>query len=202
MQTIDLVRGYQQEIVDVSEGELDAALGIEARDWQPDVCRDSALQTRFPGESIVNVATPYAVCRQLLGRITLGADDTFLDMGCGDGRVVLYGAVLCPNTRFRGVDLIAERVERLRGAGRELGLQNVDAVCGDVLEQDIDDVTVFYAHRPFSVETEAAVLDKLHTEARKRSITVATNRLQPSLFDLDLFERDGRGTLLIYRSRL
>lgn len=201
MNATELVGAYQREAMEVGDDELDAALGITAGRWRPEVARDSAIQARFPGESIVNVATPYAVCRNLFARLELEPDEVFLDMGCGDGRVLLYGALWCGAARFRGVELVAERVERLRTAASALGLTNVEGVHGNILHQDIDDVAVFYAHRPFSVETEQAVLDMLHREARKRSITVVTNRLQPSLFDPNLFERDGRNTLVFYRSK-
>jgi len=198
---LELLRAYHREQLDEAssnDAQLDAALGLPESVWIPSA-EHGVLQARHPGESIVNLATPYAVCRGLFHALELGDEDRFIDLGCGDGRVLIYGAAVS-SARFCGVELVAERARGAVERVKKLELERVTIVQGDVLEQDFGEGDVFYAHRPFSVETETEVLARIHDEARRRPIRVATHRLQPSLFDAALFERVMFGALIIYRS--
>ncbi|MFP6683279.1 MAG: hypothetical protein VB934_01140 [Polyangiaceae bacterium] len=193
---VALLRAYDHERID--DAQLDEVLGLPESVWIPSD-EHGRLQTRHPGESIVNLSTPYAVCRRLFHALQLGEDDLFVDLGCGDGRVLLYGAAVT-SAQFRGIELVTERAHAAQTRVRKLAFDRVTIVEGNVLEQDFGEADVFYTHRPFSVETEAEVLARLHNEARRRSICVATHRLQPSLFDATLFRRELCGALVIYRS--
>jgi precorrin-6B methylase 2 len=195
----ELIDAYHREERDADDDALDAALGIPAQRWRHRPGRDAALQAEHVGESIVDVPTPYEICRRIFSSVTLESHDLFIDLGCAAGRVVLYGA-LVTTARFRGIELIAERAAIATEAARRLELDRVEIIEGDVLDQDFGAGTVFYAFRPFSVETEAKVLERLHAEARRRAITVVTHRLQPSLFDLTVFERTDHGALQVLRS--
>jgi hypothetical protein len=195
----ELIDAYHREESDADDDTLDAALGIPAQRWRHQPGRDAALQVDYVGESIVDVPTPYEICRRIFASVMLDSNDLFIDLGCAAGRVVLYGALVTP-ARFRGIELVAERAAIATDAARRLELDRVEIIDGDVLDQDFGDGTVFYAFRPFSVETEAKVLDRLHEEARRRAITVVTHRLQPSLFDLTVFERVDHGALQVLRS--
>jgi SAM-dependent methyltransferase len=191
-----MLRAYHRE--QLPDAALDEALGLPESVWIPSAAH-GRLQAKYPGESIVNLATPYAVCRGLFCALDLGEDDCFVDLGCGDGRVLIYGAAVTP-ARFRGIELVAERARGALERVRKLQLERVTVVQADVLDQDFGEGDVFYAHRPFSVETEAEVIARLHAEARRRPIRVATHRLQPSLFDATLFDRELYGALVVYRS--
>jgi predicted RNA methylase len=198
---LELVRAYHRGEGEVADAQLDAALGLPAQCFELLPDRDRALAQRHPGESTVDVATPFDVCRGLFAQLSLGADDVFFDLGCAAGRVVLYGAAVTP-ARFVGIELVQERAELARGAADRFGQARVRIVTGNVLEQDLSEATVIYAFRPFSVETEASVLERVHHLAAQRPITVAAHRLQPSLFDAAVFDRAGDGALVILRSRV
>ena len=197
---LERVRAFHRGALDLSDEQLDAALGLGNQSWRWNPKRDDALQKRHPGESIVNVATPYAVCRRLFASLALQDDDVVFDLGCGEGRVVLYGAVTTA-ARFVGLELVQERAEAARQTAAELQLERVSIVHTNALDHDLSNATVLYAFRPFSIVTEAAMLAQLHRLGRQRMLTVATHRLQPSLFDANVFERSLDGALVLYRSR-
>jgi hypothetical protein len=196
----ELLRSYHAQAVDGDEAELDRVLGLEPQAWRSEAEEDTHLARRYPGESTVAVPTPYPLCRGLFQALAPTDEDVFVDLGCGAGRVVLYGAITTPAT-FRGVELVEERAAMARHAAERLGLERVTIVCGDARDEDLALGTMFYAFRPFSVETDEEVRLVLHAQARRRTITVATYRMPPSLFDDRVFERVASGMLMIYRSR-
>lgn len=92
-----------------------------------------------------------------LGRILkpddIAADDVFLDVGSGKGRVVLQAARY-PFRRVIGVELVPELTEVAAGnlaAFRDrLKCRDVNLVTSDALEYDVpDDVTVIFLYNPF-----------------------------------------------------
>ncbi len=196
---LDLLRGYHQGQKEVSDEALDEALQLPVQSWARSAADHPRLQANHPGESVVNVATPYDTCRRLFHALSLDGSDRVYDLGCGSGRVILYGGLLTP-ARFVGVELIEARAAEARAAAEALQLGHIQVEVGHVLDQAFDDGTVFYAFRPFSIETEADVLRRIHRIARQRPITLATYRMQPSLFDPHIFEREDHGALLIHRS--
>jgi SAM-dependent methyltransferase len=193
----ELIGAFHREEREASDAELDAALGLPS--WRA-VAEESVLEERHPGASVPGVPTPYVICRGLFHALALTRDDLFVDLGCGDGRVVFYGALTTP-ARFRGVELVAERAGLARANAARLGLPQVEIVHGDALALDLSEGSVFYAFRPFSPGSEPHMLARLHEEARRRPIVVAAHRMLPSLFDPEVFEPLSTGLLLIHRSR-
>ncbi len=133
--------------------------------------------------------------------LQLGASDVLFDLGCAEGRVVLYGGVTTP-ARFVGIEIVEERAEVARRAAEALALSpRVSVVAGNVLDADLSPATVFYLFRPFGEETEAKVLLRLHEEARRRSVIVVTHRIAPGHMDPEVFEPLATGLLQVHRSR-
>jgi SAM-dependent methyltransferase len=189
-----LVQTYHREERQPSASALDEALGL-AGPTEPRRAPDDGSDTAPP-----HVATPYPVCRAFFGRVAPTARDLVVDLGCGTGRLLLYGGLTTP-ARMRGIEIVPERARVAAAAARRLELAKVSVQIGDVLETDWSDGTVFYAFRPFPPEVEAKVVERLHELACARPIVVAAHRMLPSLFDPAIFERRGRGDLRIYRVR-
>lgn len=195
---LEIVRAYHREEAEVADDVLDAALGLPPGRWRHDPRRDAEVQSQYAGQSIVDLPTPYVMCRHIFGQLALTEHDVFVDLGCAAGRVVLYGAAVT-RSRFRGIEIVRERGAIAQEAARNH--DRVEIVIGDVLDQDLSVGTVFYAFRPFSEETEGQVVTRLLAEAARRSITVVTHRLLPSLFDTPLLERSDHGPVQFLRSR-
>ena len=188
----ELVRAYHREEREPSAKLLDRALGIGPAD--PARTDEELLTEAFP-----SLPTPYPICRGFFCHTAPTADDLVVDLGCGSGRLVLYGALLTP-ARLCGIELDRGRFEVASRAVEQLGLSNATILRGDILEQDWSDGTVFYAFRPLPAETEPVVVDRLHELGRRRAITIGAYRMLPNLFDPAVFESTGRGDLRIYRS--
>jgi len=195
----ELVRAYHEEVHPVAEDELDRMLGLGSESQAVASSYDASVEQVHAGESVVYLATPYPVCRALFRALWLGEGDLVVDLGCGTGRLVLYGS-LCTPARFVGVELIADRWAVARAATQRLALERTEVVLGNAVDWDFGAGTVFYLFRPFSSATEATVVARLHAEARRRAITVAAYRLLPGLFDDGVFDLEVMGDLRLYRS--
>lgn len=66
----------------------------------------------------------------------LAAGGCVLDVGCGDGAVLLQLARMFPRAAFRGYDLSRATVERANARAVSSGLQNVEFAVGDVASLD------------------------------------------------------------------
>ncbi|RLB61426.1 MAG: hypothetical protein DRI90_11375 [Deltaproteobacteria bacterium] len=183
----------------MAEAELDAALGLGEERQMMASSYDPRLESAHATESVVYLPTPYPVCRALFHTTAPQSRDLVVDLGCGSGRLVLYGA-LCTSARFLGVELIGQRCAAGQRTVTRLSLGQVEIVEGNVLDLDLEPGTLFYLFRPFSKETETTMMTRLHNLARRRAITVAAYRLLPTLFDPQIFDCTVIGDLRIYRS--
>ena len=141
------------------------------------------------------------MARDLFDVLRPSATDVVVDLGCATGRVVLYGGVVT-EAQLLGIEIVEERAAVGATAAGALGLSpRVTVAAGNVLDHDLGRATIVYMFRPFGEATEAAVVRRLHDEARRRSLTVATMRMARVAFDPDVFEPVATGTLTIHRSR-
>lgn len=184
----------------VSDEELDLALGLDRVDYDRAHDEEEEAETAHPGESVVHVATPFDRCRDFFATSRPTKDDVVFDLGCGVGRVVLYGALVC-EARFVGVELVAGRAAVAADRARRLGLNRVEIVAGSALEIDVSRGTIFFLFRPFSPPVEREMLARLHALGRERAITLGAHRLLPNALDPEVFEGGGTGDLRIVRSR-
>ena len=196
----ELLRRYHGGDDGIAADELDEALGLRSQAEAVTSSYEPALEARHPNESIVYLPTPYPVCRTFFHALALEEIDRVVDLGCGLGRLLLYGALVSP-ARFRGVELIARRLEPARAAATLLELDQIELIEGNMRETSLEDGTVFYAFRPFSEETENTMLARFHDLARRKAFVLGTYRLRLGLFDEGLFEHRYLGDLSIYRAR-
>ncbi len=115
----------------------------------------------------------YSDIRILFHYLKLGNTDVFYDLGSGYGRVVVYGGILNPMSSFKGVELVAERVAQAKTLTAQLNLKNVMFVANDVLEESLDDGTVFYIYTAFP-SIMNLVMTKLKLIAKRHPIKIVT----------------------------
>ena len=65
--------------------------------------------------------------------------DTVIDLGCGSARQIAMAARLNPDTRFLGVDLSDEMLDRARAHAKAQKLNNLDFTVGDITKLDAFD---------------------------------------------------------------
>jgi SAM-dependent methyltransferase len=140
------------------------------------------------GRNARYAATPVRTARHVLANSGVVCPDvTFVDVGCGKGRVLLLAAEL-PFRRVVGVEAsrtlcdIAlrniEAVERAPG-----GCDDIEVVHSDATDFEIpEDAGLFYFYEPFSTEVSEAVLDNIEASIRRHPRAVVlcfTGRGQP-----------------------
>jgi protein-L-isoaspartate O-methyltransferase len=116
---------------------------------------------RAPGPTDLGpyLETPHALIGPLLDVAGVGPDDLLVDLGCGDGRIVVEAARRT-GCRARGVELDRDLAERARAAVAAAGLtERVEIVHGDASGVPLADATVVVVFLP--VGTVEALLPDL-----------------------------------------
>ncbi len=131
--------------------------------------------------------THYRRLQRILAAMKLTPEDTFIDLGCGKGRVV------CSVARMRvrkivGVELDAALADICeRNLVRMKGAQSpVEIVRSDAVNYRFTDETAVFIFNPFGYRTLSSVIDNLARSlaARPRKLRIAyLNPLHRSLFD-------------------
>jgi SAM-dependent methyltransferase len=106
----------------------------------------------------------WRVLNQALRGLDVGPEDSFVDLGCGKGRVVVQAARR-PFKRVIGVDVAAEltdQAERLLESDRRRRCGSVEIVVADLTTWEVPtDITVAYAYNVLSGASLQKMLDRL-----------------------------------------
>ncbi|EQC36627.1 hypothetical protein SDRG_06067 [Saprolegnia diclina VS20] len=91
-------------------------------------------------------STPRAVLAEAFALAKVGPSDVICDVGCGDGRVLLYAVTELCVAKSIGIEIDRARVEAIRASAASMGISDkVHIHCGNALEIPIDDdVTVLF----------------------------------------------------------
>ena len=122
-------------------------------------------------ERVVYQGTPYNLIREGINWVQPTASDVVYDLGCGYGRVCLYGA-LNTEAQWRGVELASSRLAVARNVQEQFAIANVAFREGNAVEENMEDGTIFYLFNPFSDQTLADVMEKLRDIASKKPIRI------------------------------
>jgi SAM-dependent methyltransferase len=98
-------------------------------------------QLNQPGKDVQWVPTPPALVEKMLDLARLTPEDRLVDLGAGDGVLVLAAARR--GIRARGIEYDRRLVDYARRSAREAGLEKrTSFVRGDIFETDFSDATV------------------------------------------------------------
>jgi SAM-dependent methyltransferase len=132
--------------------------------------------------------TPVRTVRNALSRCDVRHEEvTFVDVGCGKGRVLLL-ATEFPFRRIVGVEVSQTLCDVARrnvaaAAKTRAGCDRIEVVHADATRFDVpDDAGLFYFYEPFSADVSVAVLDRIENSIRRhpRSVVLCfTGRGQP-----------------------
>lgn len=102
--------------------------------------------------------TPYFTAQEILKEARLQPGETFLDLGCGRGKMV-FAAALGFGARAIGVDLLATYIKIGRRVADFLGIRNVEFRLEDFTLMEVYDADVIYiAGSIFELETREELL--------------------------------------------
>lgn len=105
-------------------------------------------------------ATHYLILKYVFSEMyNLREDDTFIDIGCGMGRVLAFLHRRYPHNQLSGIDLneVSAAVARKWTSKRK----NVQIIVGNALGIDYNSYTVLYMARPFPPATFYKFIDHL-----------------------------------------
>lgn len=110
------------------------------------------------------VPTPPEVVEQMLKMANVTKDDYVIDMGCGDGRIVIMAAEKF-GARGMGIDINPERISEARENAKKAGVTDrVEFKQADLFKTDISKATVVTMYLLSSVNLR--IRDKLLTELK------------------------------------
>jgi SAM-dependent methyltransferase len=134
--------------------------------------------------------------------VPITADDVFVDLGSGMGKVAI-AVHLLTGARTRGVEVRPDLVARARAAAERLALsENVTFVEGDARDADLEDGTVFFLYLPFTGAILANVMERLFAVARRRDLVVCSLGLDLRRWEFLVERRSEEFWLSIYDSRV
>ncbi|MBL9106063.1 MAG: class I SAM-dependent methyltransferase [Myxococcales bacterium] len=110
---------------------------------QPVVDEQTGIQVGLPGKDVIWVPTPEAILDRMLAMAQVTAKDVVVDLGAGDGRMVI-AAARKHGARGIGVELTPALIAAGRKAARRAGLKEgqVTMVQADLFTADIREATV------------------------------------------------------------
>ena len=134
-----------------------------------------------PGKDVVWVPTPERAVERMLAMAQVGPGDFVIDLGSGDGRIVIMAAQRF-GARALGVELDAELVRLSGERAKQAGVSDrVTFVQRDLFETDL---------RPGTVIT-LYLLNELNLRLRPRLLTLAPGtRIVANSFDMGEWEAD------------
>ena len=127
------------------------------------------------------LGTPAELIPALLDAAGVTADDVLIDLGCGDGRIVVEAARL-RNCRATGVERDDELVMRARERAEAAGLEErVRIERGDLAAVDLEDVTVAFLFLPHDTIRRLLPTIRARLGPRARVVIHEQARIDPAL---------------------
>jgi SAM-dependent methyltransferase len=122
-----------------------------------------------PHLDVPYVPTPPEVVDRMLEMAEVQSDDTLVDLGSGDGRIVIAAARDYGVGNALGIDLDPERVAEARANARRAGVEDqVTFEEGDLFEKDFSDATVLtmYLLQSVNIRLKPVILKTMEPGTR------------------------------------
>jgi len=153
----------------------------------------------------------YTSTRQLLRKLCLSAEDIFVDVGCGKGRVV------CLAARHKIGQAVGIEYSEALAAIAEKNIRNLrgrpsaaDIICQSAEDADYSNATVLYFFNPFEPPLLDAVLGKIQADRHGKTTRMAFVMESPAqrqvfskhswLACYDRFEDPDKHPVALYRT--
>ena len=96
-------------------------------------------------------SAPYYGLAKVMEDLTLNDDDSFIDIGCGKGRVIAYMLRRGCRCRLTGIEINPDVVSVAREWTPRY--KNIEIIEGDAFGLDYNDYTVLFMYRPMETDT-------------------------------------------------
>lgn len=144
------------------------------------------LASAAPRLDVPYVPTPHDVVHRMLEMADVQPDDRLIDLGSGDGRIVVAAAKDWNVQSALGIDLDPERIAEAHENARQAGVEDrVTFEQGDLFEKDISDATVLtmYLLTTVNERLRPVILDTLKPGTRVVSHSFGMGVWEPDEFD-------------------
>ena len=142
----------------------------------------STLDAQRPHLDVPYVPTPPEVVDRMLEMAQVDTDDTLVDLGSGDGRIVIAAVTDYGVRNARGIDLDPERVKEAHENARDAGVEGQVAFEeGDLFTKDFSDATVLtmYLLQSVNLRLKPVILDSMQPGSRVVSHDFDMGNWQP-----------------------
>lgn len=117
--------------------------------------------------------TPYNYAREIFrDDLTLNETHRLEDWGAGWGRIILYAGITTV-ARCTGIEMVGERVERVRQAIDKLELENARYIEKKIQDHDPSEADVIFMYQPFSSKTFREMYEMLADHSSNHPTTIA-----------------------------
>ena len=106
-------------------------------------------------------STPYYVLDEIFKDADFKPEDSFIDVGCGRGRVLAYMARKKYPCKISGIELNGEVAAFTQNWARKYA--NVNVICGNAFDIDYNQFSVIFMGRPFEPDLFHKFIDLLET---------------------------------------
>lgn len=133
-----------------------------------------------PGKDVIWVPTPARAVERMMALARIGPDDFLIDLGCGDGRIVIAAAR--QGARGFGVDMNADMVRLAEQRARQAGVaERAKFYVRDIFETDLRRASVVTLY----------LLPELNAKLRPGLLKLAPGtRIVANAFDMGEWEAD------------
>jgi predicted RNA methylase len=155
--------------------ELERALRI-TQTGESRIASLTGLLRRFGNQNFTFQAASFRALRDIFSIIKPAADELFCDAGAGYGHAVFYGACVA-SCRFRAIEILPTRCHAMRKTAGRLGLDRIDIVQGDAMQQSYADVSYLLLNSPFFPQMARRFVDHLATACHQPLTVIAMNNI-------------------------
>lgn len=149
-----------------------------------------------PRLDVPYVPTPHDVVHRMLEMAEVQPDDYLIDLGSGDGRIVVAAVQNWNVQRALGIDLDPQRVEEAEENARAAGIEDrVEFEQGDLFEKDISDADVLTMYLLSSVNYR---LRPVILESMKPGTRVVSHAFDMREWEPDETDTVGNSTIYLW----
>lgn len=163
---------YRQRFSDVR---IDKKIGGKAL--------NKRIETEFASKGAKDTqSTDYRLLRPIFEKISLADSDKFVDVGCGQGRVLSF---LIAEKGFKGRLVGIELASNIADFTKERfkAYPQVEIINDDAVKSVPSDGTVFYLFNPFTGDILRAFLDSIENTIKRPATIIYTVPVHYSEFD-------------------
>ncbi len=157
---------------EISDDSVNWLMNLQVEKAESTIRAREQLKKVYGDEHFIYEGTPYGRIRELTKILDLQPNDVFYDLGSGYGHLVFYLGLVTRAGKIKGIELLFERVSESNLVKDRLALNNCEFICGNVVDLDFSDGTVFFVFESFSEDTWKKTVSKLKKIALRKKIKI------------------------------